>query len=576
MSQGAAMQAIHDRHPLYVSLFLLLLVTAILLPRSPLQQSVPPRDSGVFLYIGQQILHGQIPYRDVWDHKGPVIYYLNALGLILGRGSHWGVWWLQWLSLGLAALLGYITLKQAFGNLPALAASTMWVTSLVFVLGGGNYTEEYGLLLQFAAVFLFWNSLGSRRLLRRAFALGLVFAAAFWLRPNLIGVPLSIFLVAVVLLFFSPQKRKAPAWILAFSAGALTFSLPVLAYFLWRGAGRDFMDAVLRYNMIYASAAPEDRADMIMEGVQLLTGSGIVFTALAGWLVGCFVFLSRPRQGGAHLPLLYVALAGLPLDVFLVSASGRAYRHYYTTWLPVFAILTAQLLFDVLGRFQTVETPSPRCKSDPRLVWTLALVVAFMFPFHRDVLDPLIEIVREGPPPTPLTVYRIWSYTNQDDYLLMWGAETSYNFLSNRRAPSRFVYQYPLLTCGYATDAMVEEFLADIERNKPLIVDTSSTNKYVPPMDPATRADWDGPAFAGSDCDPTARLEKVFEFFDSHYRKAEVLLAKGWVIYQYDETGQSRLPFPRNSDRLWPNRRAEDRGSGRKAQALQEMPAGCR
>src|ERR1051326_1095833 len=35
-------------------------------------------DEGVFLTIAQEILHGRLPYRDVFDHKGPAIYYLLA------------------------------------------------------------------------------------------------------------------------------------------------------------------------------------------------------------------------------------------------------------------------------------------------------------------------------------------------------------------------------------------------------------------------------------------------------------------------------------------------------------------
>ena len=76
-----------------------LLTLAVLIPAMPLGQRIPSRDPGVFLYIGAQILDGKVPYRDIWDHKGPVIYYIDALGLLLGRGSEWGVWALQFTGL---------------------------------------------------------------------------------------------------------------------------------------------------------------------------------------------------------------------------------------------------------------------------------------------------------------------------------------------------------------------------------------------------------------------------------------------------------------------------------------------
>src|SRR2546426_12263930 len=41
------------------------------------------RDSSVFLYVARQVQEGGVPYRDVWDHKPPLIYYLDVIGLAL-------------------------------------------------------------------------------------------------------------------------------------------------------------------------------------------------------------------------------------------------------------------------------------------------------------------------------------------------------------------------------------------------------------------------------------------------------------------------------------------------------------
>ncbi|MEW6404579.1 MAG: glycosyltransferase family 39 protein [Chloroflexota bacterium] len=527
------MQAVKDRQLLYESLFLILLVTAILLPRSPLEQSIPPRDSGVFLYVGQQILDGQIPYRDTWDHKGPVIYYLNALGLYLAQGSRWGVWWIQWLSLALAAILGHTVLRRTFGQMPALLASFAWIISLVLVLGGGNYTEEYGLLLQLSALFFFWKSLNSPRPRPFVFLLGITFAAAFWLRPNLIGVHLSIGIVALSRLIFSPERRSVFQWVLAFAAGALTVSLPLLTYFARQGAAPSLIDQFLHYNLIYSSVTAEEKIDALLEGLQLLTRSGVTFTAFAGWVIGCLPLFAKPGELMEKAPLLCVALVGLPIDLFLVSASGRSYHHYYLTWLPVFAILTAQWASSISIQFKPAETALQQFKLESRAVWTMALIVAFALPSHRDIIAPVFELVYTDPPSTPLVVKRIWNYTTPDDYLLVWGAEASYNFLSERRSPSRFMYQYPLLTCGYGTDAMVGEFLDALQRHKPLIIDTSATNRYIPPINSKARNEWEGAAFAGGHCDISARMEDVFKFIDTNYREVEVISSKGWIIYQF-------------------------------------------
>ena len=67
----------------------------VLLPVSPLNMKFSYSDSGVFLYTGWRILNGELPYRDVWDHKPPIIFYINALGLAIANNSRWGVWLIE-------------------------------------------------------------------------------------------------------------------------------------------------------------------------------------------------------------------------------------------------------------------------------------------------------------------------------------------------------------------------------------------------------------------------------------------------------------------------------------------------
>src|SRR5574338_310520 len=71
-----------------------LLVALVLAQANPLYQA-PNRDGGLFMYMGDQLLEGKVLYTDIWDNKGPLIFYLNALGLFLGKGYRWGGWGLE-------------------------------------------------------------------------------------------------------------------------------------------------------------------------------------------------------------------------------------------------------------------------------------------------------------------------------------------------------------------------------------------------------------------------------------------------------------------------------------------------
>src|SRR6266542_4018262 len=117
-----------------------------LFPSNPNNMTLPSRDSGVFLYVGWRFLNGGIPYRDVWDHKPPLIYFVDALGLKLSPNSLWGVWFLQFIFIFFTILIIYRLLNKEFGIYSAITGTIVLISGLLTILERGNITEEYALV----------------------------------------------------------------------------------------------------------------------------------------------------------------------------------------------------------------------------------------------------------------------------------------------------------------------------------------------------------------------------------------------------------------------------------------------
>jgi len=122
--------------------------------------------------------------------------------------------------------------------------------------------------------------------------------------------------------------------------------------------------------------------------------------------------------------------------------------------------------------------------------------------------------------------------TSDSDTVLMWGIETTVNFLAGRRSPTRFVFQHPLYRpIDYPAAGMVEEFLAGIKAARPaLIIDTSSNDPNVPPLDAAARQERvrESDEFVVS-----PELEAAFSYIAEHYQRVEMPSSLGWVAYRY-------------------------------------------
>lgn len=61
-------------------------------------------DSAIFLLIGKGITAGYIPYVDLFDHKGPVMFFIEALGWWISP-NRFGNFLLQWLFMGVNLVL---------------------------------------------------------------------------------------------------------------------------------------------------------------------------------------------------------------------------------------------------------------------------------------------------------------------------------------------------------------------------------------------------------------------------------------------------------------------------------------
>lgn len=235
--------------------YLLVLLSAVVIAASvAMGRGVPDRDSGVFLYVARAILRGQTPYLDVWDHKPPLIYYIDALALSLGRGLG-ALWALEIVSLCLAALGGYIALRRCYGAVPALTASILWILAAFPLLGGGNFTEEFGLACAFGTLWAA-SHVGMRRPDRLVtgwpVAAGLFCALELLCKPT--GVGLAIGLVVAL----ACRVRRHGRSTLVVGALALAgFVVPIALtaiYFATRQALPALIDEVITYNRAYAHA----------------------------------------------------------------------------------------------------------------------------------------------------------------------------------------------------------------------------------------------------------------------------------------------------------------------------------
>lgn len=483
-----------------------------LFPSNPNNMTLPSRDSGVFLYMGWRFLNGDIPYRDVWDHKPPLIYFVDALGLALTPESLWGVWILRFIFIFCTLFVIYKLLNGEFGISAARAGVIVLTSGLLTILEKGNVTEEYALVFQALGFWLSVRAWKKDFPISLTFWIGLMGGVAFNFKQTTIGIWITygLFLVAIRLL-----QRKFPFKdLLSLLAGWLVPSVVFILYFASQSALSDYWEQAFLYNFIYIGKHEGIRRliPVFLKGFAYLSNGWVLYLSILGWLAGFGYVLLRRKHFIEINPLIFLALVNLPIEILLITISGRSILHYYLTPLPVMAILAGVLVYvSPLLISRVVPRQSQMIQRWVPVVVLLATLVGQygQVTYYREYVRVLSDNDY-----APVIDY-VTTNTDQDDQVLIIGAESVVNFLARREAPTRYVYQYPLALLGRRP--MFEEYFNQILANKPVfIIDTRGRarldEKLYTPLQKRSQIVRDGVQYLGANYQQVAQFDEWFVY----------------------------------------------------------------
>ena len=287
-------------------------------------------DSAIFMTIGKYWAEGFVPYVDFWDSKGPMIFFVNALGFALVH-SKYGIFIIQLLSLSIAVYYIFRLYRTTFNQLWSLCLTTLSIFSIGMIYDGGNTAEEYLLpFLTYSFYSLYRYGLkyeqtgDSFHPVRWAFVYGIVTSFSLMTRlTNAVGICVAVAFISVVLL----SRRKWKNLLLngiAFILGFLLLLLPFVIYFSSKNALEEMWYGTLFYNIDYA-----ERSGFTITGLRGVLGFLLRFVnSYLLFIASLFLlFLKKDKVN----TLLWLFVSGVTLAWFFKS---NGFGHYVLIALP--------------------------------------------------------------------------------------------------------------------------------------------------------------------------------------------------------------------------------------------------
>lgn len=295
-------------------------------------------DSAIFLLIGKGVTSGHVPYVDLFDHKGPVMFFIEALGWWISP-NRLGNFFVQWIFMGANLVLifkmGRLFLEKKWCWIPVF----FLLLILAATFEGGNLTEEYSLPLLLLPLYLALKYFKLEPIGKAkhppiyALVYGMCFTLIVFIRLNngvFIG---AVVLVVMIQLLANKSIRNFFDNVLTFLSGSFFVCLLVAIYFFANHAFGDMIYGTFLFNMKYAGgmsgiSTPEE---FIKFGYSI---SPVIFSLSMG------IYYLRKKVSKEIGWLLTIG----SLISFFSLLLGGVFYHYFILTTPCFVLAIILLI----------------------------------------------------------------------------------------------------------------------------------------------------------------------------------------------------------------------------------------
>jgi len=447
-----------------LSIAALLALSALpLLFLAPLFDAPLDPDQGGYATIARGWLHGAIPYRDLWDNKGPLLFLWYVASFASLGESIWAPRLFAALAAALSVPFVWATARTLFDQRTALLAAALFALSFLNIYIQVTANAEVFMLPPLTAG-LWAFAMGARRHGRLWWFLvaGVMTSLAVFTRQSAIFAFVGYGAWLGVLYIREREERPRCLKALAtLGAGAALAALPFAVYFAVHGALSDLWYAMFAFNFKWAAEFPLYRKlvpPLLWEPVPLV--GGLVFWALAA--LGAWRLVLRGDR------LAWLVLSFLVTSEAAAQTLGKASAHYSIHLMPGAALAGALGLAYVGERWQAGRRTLALALAATTLVTIGAAIFVYARPTpadrfeeqytHRDYAEDAVV--------APQIAAAVRGMTKRGDYIYEWGRESEIYFLAGRQPASRWLHNR-----AYSVDkSILAEVISDLKEKRPAVI----------------------------------------------------------------------------------------------------------
>ena len=303
-------------------------------------------DANAFFTMGKSMFNGVVPYKDLFEQKGLILYVIYGIGYLFSNTTFHGVFFLEVFSFSIFLYYAhkifslYLDKKYSFILIPILAY--LVTTSLAFVHGGS--CEEFCLPFFMISLYYYFKHFKVARLTNKEIIInGVCAGIIFMMKYTSLGLWMGFGLFLFIDYLRRKEIKDAFKFCGLFLLGMLIPTLLCFIYLGLNGALDEYIECYFTFNMtVYNDGSNASIFRNIIEipngAMGSLTRNGNILTILITCLP-IWVFVIKDEKNHKYFRL---SILGLFLITSLVLFWGLKFMTYYL--LPLFSFLVISLL----------------------------------------------------------------------------------------------------------------------------------------------------------------------------------------------------------------------------------------
>ncbi len=319
---------------------------------SPLYLLNDWHDAQAFMTMGKGLINGLIPYKDLFEQKGPILYFIYAIANLISTKSFIGVYIIEVLFFTVFLTIVRKTINLFYEDkysIPSIMLLTLGIM-LLKPFGHGGSAEELCLPFFAYSIYSMLKYLKTGNITKKEILInGIMAGIILWTKYTLLGFH---FILAATFFFVNVSKHKyidAIKSSFIYLSGMFIVTIPILLFFLLNNAIKELFNVYFIINMTSYSKITSTFKKITtafgLLGFNLVSNIPFIIFIVIPLIYYIFKRVDFKIKGSKIIILISLLVMGLGTFI------GGTNYFYYSFIITPFMILGVLMINSLLSKY---------------------------------------------------------------------------------------------------------------------------------------------------------------------------------------------------------------------------------